>query len=54
MDILNLTSDVDAIGMPFVSHRDYATNMLFIGQEVRPTTTDEEVNVYQGGGWVQA
>ncbi|XP_071784047.1 plexin-A4-like isoform X2 [Asterias amurensis] len=45
-DILRLTSDVEESGMPFVSHRDYATNMLFIGQEVRPTTTDEEYAEY--------
>ncbi|XP_033647915.1 plexin-B-like [Asterias rubens] len=42
MDIFQLTSDVEESGMPFVGHRDYATNMLFIGQEVRPTTTDQE------------
>ncbi|XP_033647406.1 plexin A3-like isoform X2 [Asterias rubens] len=45
-DILRLTSDVEESGMPFVSHRDYATNMLFIGQEVQPTTTDEEYGEY--------
>ncbi|XP_071784052.1 plexin-A4-like isoform X2 [Asterias amurensis] len=45
-DILRLTSDVEESGMPFVSHRDYATNMLFIGLEVQPTTTDEEYAEY--------
>ncbi|XP_038061896.1 plexin-B-like [Patiria miniata] len=41
-DMTDLTSDLEGIGMPFVSHRDYATNMLFIGQEMKPSTTDEE------------
>ncbi|XP_022111250.1 plexin-B-like isoform X2 [Acanthaster planci] len=41
-DLTDLTSDLDGIGMPFVSHREYATNMLFIGQEITPDTEDEE------------
>ncbi|XP_038061900.1 plexin-B-like [Patiria miniata] len=41
-DMTDLTSDLEGIGMPFVSHREYATNMLFIGQEITPDTEDEE------------
>ncbi|XP_022105398.1 plexin-B-like isoform X2 [Acanthaster planci] len=41
-DLTDLTSDLEGIGMPFVSHREYATNMLFIGQEIIPDTEDEE------------
>ncbi|XP_071784063.1 plexin-B-like [Asterias amurensis] len=40
-DLTDLTSDLHGIGMPFVSHREYASNMLFIGQE-RPDTQDKE------------
>ena len=43
-DLTDLTSDLHGIGMPFVSHREYASNMLFIGQE-RPDTQDKEVSV---------
>ncbi|XP_022105359.1 plexin-B-like isoform X2 [Acanthaster planci] len=41
-DVSDLTSDLEGIGMPFVSHREYTTNMLFIGQETKPSTTDPE------------
>ncbi|XP_071784059.1 plexin-B-like [Asterias amurensis] len=40
-DLTDLTSDLHGIGMPFVSHQEYASNMLFIGQE-RPDTQDKE------------
>ena len=42
----DLTRDLDVSGMPFVSQREYVTNMLFIGQEITPDTTDEEVGNY--------
>ena len=39
----DLTSDLEGIGMPFVSLREYATKMLFTGQNVVPDTEDEQV-----------
>ncbi|XP_038061354.1 plexin-B-like, partial [Patiria miniata] len=41
-DVSDVTSDLEGIGMPFNSHREYATNMLFIGQDTKPMTTDPE------------
>ncbi|XP_022105400.1 plexin-B-like [Acanthaster planci] len=41
-DMTDLTRDLEVAGMPFVSHRDYATNMLFTGQAILPSTEDEE------------
>ncbi|XP_022111248.1 plexin-B1-like [Acanthaster planci] len=43
-DVTDLTRDLSVSGMPFVSHREYATNMLFIGQDIIPDTEDAEVH----------
>ena len=43
-DMTDLTSDLVGVGMPFVSHREFATKMLFTGQDIVPETVDEEVS----------
>ena len=43
-NVTDLTHDLAGTGMPFVSHRQYATNMLFTGLDIQPTTSDPEVS----------
>ncbi|XP_071807388.1 plexin-A2-like [Asterias amurensis] len=41
-NVTDLTHDLAGTGMPFVSHRQYATNMLFTGLDIQPMTSDPE------------
>ena len=48
-DLTDLTSDLEGLGMPFVSQREYATNMLFVALESKPMTSDPEVKFNPDG-----